>query len=106
MEGKASSRKTKLVRVKQGYIDWIIKQRAERPHPSTLFPAVSNEAIREMFKDDPTELELALGNWSEAAANMKSVKDKEDEILRQYYVDGYAMEEIKIGDLEDAGVEN
>ncbi|GJM86569.1 hypothetical protein PR202_ga02439 [Eleusine coracana subsp. coracana] len=104
-EGKSSSGRTKLVKVKQGYIDWIIKLRAERPHPSTFFPALSNEDIRELYKDDPVERELALGAWCEAAAIMKSMKGKEEDILRQYYTNGYAMEEIEFGD-QDAGAEN
>ncbi|RCV09812.1 hypothetical protein SETIT_2G059500v2 [Setaria italica] len=94
-EGK---KRTKLVRVKQEYIDWILVKR--KVLPRRPFPSLSDEVLDGVFRAKPELRERLRRDFAECAALMKKIHDDEDDILEQYHAKGYAMQEIEIRDDE------
>ncbi|KAL6902405.1 hypothetical protein ACP4OV_005281 [Aristida adscensionis] len=95
----AGTRRTKLVKVTQEYIDCILKDREERP-PGP-FPKRSLESIDKLHADATELREEVCSAWAQAAALMNSLREEEGEILRQWQDTGSAMREIEIGDSDE-----
>ncbi|CAL5091019.1 unnamed protein product [Urochloa decumbens] len=92
-------KRTELVMVHQGYIDWILTKRevlACQPIPS-----LSDEFIAGVFRDKPELRERLRRDVAEMAALLKKLQDEDDDILEQYHAKGYAMQEIEIGEEEE-----
>ncbi|CAO2149902.1 unnamed protein product [Urochloa humidicola] len=87
-EGEKKMR-TKLVRVKQGYIDCLLRE------PT---PKVPEEVIDNMSGDLREQLRTAQ---DEARAYMQRLVDKDLDVLEQYRTKGYAMEEVEVYDDEE-----
>ncbi|KAL6637942.1 hypothetical protein ACP70R_025514 [Stipagrostis hirtigluma subsp. patula] len=97
-EGKAKAtvgKKTKLVRVKQGFIDSLLA----RPRKPFVLPPEPSNKIR------PDMRERIKAAMATTAALMKKIRDEEEDILEQYRTKGFAMAEVEISTDEDTEVE-
>ncbi|KAL6637943.1 hypothetical protein ACP70R_025515 [Stipagrostis hirtigluma subsp. patula] len=98
-EGKAKApvvKKTKLVRVKQGFIDSLLAW------PRKPFIGVPAESIDTL---PPKLRESFHATMATTVALMKKIRDEEEDILEQYRTKGFAMQEVEISDDEDVEVE-
>ena len=82
--------RTRLVRVDQFIIDFMLRQPPARP-----FPVFSDEAFDRLGMPGFRAL------MERAAATMKSVNDREADILHQYRTKGYAEVEETLSDDEE-----
>ncbi|CAL4970668.1 unnamed protein product [Urochloa decumbens] len=90
----AEAKKTKMVRVKQEYIDRLISSRPlKRP-----FPFLTEERILLL---DPKEQEETRAIQARIAASIKVALDEEEDILEQYHAKGYAEVEAEDEDDEE-----
>ncbi|KAL6637944.1 hypothetical protein ACP70R_025516 [Stipagrostis hirtigluma subsp. patula] len=99
-EGKAKAavgKKTKLVRVKQEFIDGLLAR------PRKPFKGISAEFMDKI--PDPKLRKSLQASMARTAALMKKLRDEEEDILEQYRTKGFAMEEIEIEGDEDMAVE-
>ncbi|CAN6243547.1 unnamed protein product [Urochloa humidicola] len=92
-EGK---QKTKMVRVKQEYIDLLISLRPLKPP----FPFFTEEQILLL---DPKEQVERRALEAGIAARMKVALDEEEDILAQYHAKGYAEVEAEDEDVDEEG---
>ncbi|CAN6243548.1 unnamed protein product [Urochloa humidicola] len=96
----AEGKKTKMVRVKEEYINLLISHRPLK-HP---FPFLSEECILLL---DPKEQEKMRVLQATIAALNKEALDEEEDILEQYHAKGYAEREVevKVKDIDEEGVD-
>ncbi|KAL6653794.1 hypothetical protein ACP70R_008718 [Stipagrostis hirtigluma subsp. patula] len=93
------TRPPNMVRVKQEYIDWI-----KTHYPQKRFLPVTEVNLEEIPEPEIREEFHALrATWSQALALMKSIEDKDMEILAQYNDKGYAevVDEDEDGEDDD-----
>ncbi|KAL6653791.1 hypothetical protein ACP70R_008715 [Stipagrostis hirtigluma subsp. patula] len=92
-------RRTKLVRVKEGYIQSILEQ-IPTPRP---YPVMSDEALQAFDKlwSDPKDREEFRALQAKVAALSKKMRDEDADVLHQYRTKGYAVQEVEIGDDDD-----
>ncbi|KAL6654353.1 hypothetical protein ACP70R_007818 [Stipagrostis hirtigluma subsp. patula] len=93
---EGEKKRTKVVRVKQGYIDCVLRQqRTARP-----YPVLSDETIAKLHSK-PEDQERLRSLHAQAMALTKKMQDEDADILHQYRTKGYAVQEIEIGDVDD-----
>ncbi|CAN6209511.1 unnamed protein product [Urochloa humidicola] len=97
-ETTTKKKRTELVMVEQGHIDWILTKREVLP--CQPFPSLSDEFIEGVFIDEPELRERLRRDVAEMAALAKKIQDEDDDILEQYHAKGYAMQEIEVEDDE------
>ncbi|CAO2038075.1 unnamed protein product [Urochloa humidicola] len=90
----AEGKKTKIVRVKQEYIDLLISRCPLKPP----FPFIPEEGILLL---DPKEQEKTRDLQARIAALNKEALDEEEDILEQYHLKGYAEREVEVKDLDE-----
>ncbi|CAN6374190.1 unnamed protein product [Urochloa humidicola] len=93
-ELERSKKRTKTVRVKQEYIDLLLKRYPFKPYPG--------EALElEMDTPNGEARELLRILLAPTAAAVKAIRDKEEAIVKQFLVQGYAETEVEIYDDDD-----
>jgi hypothetical protein len=84
--------------VKQEYIDWLLTH-----DPRTPYPFIAEECILHL---KPKYQEGIRAVQARVAVRIKATRDKEEGILEQYRVKGYAEVEVEVeDDVEEGAVD-
>ncbi|CAN6374189.1 unnamed protein product [Urochloa humidicola] len=85
-----------MMRVKQEYIDSLLKKYPFQPFPWEC------EALEKDMPDDPMLRAELLTLIAPNAAMLKAARDKDEAIVKQYLAQGYVEEEVEVEDDEEA----
>lgn len=92
---EGAKKRTKTMRVNQGYIDFLLERYPFRPFPVPGDPEELEKNIPNPVKREELRIILAP-----ATALMKASRDKNEAIIKQYLAQGYAEEEVEVSDDE------
>ncbi|KAL6907888.1 hypothetical protein ACP4OV_002058 [Aristida adscensionis] len=93
----SGARRTKLVPVKQEYIDSLLKRATLN---RTITP-MSEDFLLQVFPDDPARRERIRRRQADTLALLERFNAEDQDIVHQYHTKGFAMQEVEVRDGDD-----